>query len=286
FLAIIFGTIIGNELILTEGGVLIVSVVVVGIAVIGFISSLFAMPAPPSKTEGKVDWFFPRAIAHLIRECADVKPAMRAIYAIAWFWFLGAMFLALLPAYAKLELGVDEGVLTVLLAGFSIGVAIGAISSEKLSGGQVGVRLPPYAAIGLAIMAIELWFATPTAPAEGTPLMDREAFFSTFAGWRILVDFVVLAAFAGMYVTPMNAVLQVESPDERRAGFIACSNVVDSAAIVFNGLLVLILRGIGMEVRLILVVVTLSAIPMAFLVARHAPETAFGRFALSIWPRK
>ncbi|MEM7429451.1 MAG: hypothetical protein AAF441_25520, partial [Pseudomonadota bacterium] len=193
---------------------------------------------------------------------------------------------ALLPAYAKLELGVDEGVLTVLLAGFSIGVAIGAISSEKLSGGKVGVSLPPYAAIGLAVMSVELWFATPPAPAEGAELIDRAAFFADFTGWRILFDFVLLAAFAGMYVTPMNAVLQVESPDHRRAGFIACSNVIDSAMIVLNGLLVLILRGAGMDVRVILVVITLSGIPMAFMVARYAPETTIGQIALKIWPRR
>ena len=285
FLAIIFGTIIGNELILREGGVLIVSVFVVSVAVIGFISSLYTPSAPAQQNAEPVDWFFIRAIWKLIAMCRKNRPAWRAILAISWFWFLGATFLSLLPSYAKEELGVDEGVLTVLLAGFSIGVAIGAIASDRLSGGRVGPHLPPWGALGLAIMAVELWMATPPAPAPGAELLTRAEFFSDIAGWRVLIDFVVLAAFAGIYVTPMNAILQTESPDDKRASFIAASNVVDSSLIVLNAVVVAVLVAIGLDTRSVLVVITLTGLPMAFLVARFAPETLLGRLALSIWPR-
>ncbi|MEL6475961.1 MAG: MFS transporter [Pseudomonadota bacterium] len=285
FLAIIFGTIIGNELILTDGGVLIVSCFVITVAVAGFLSSLYAMPAPPVVQSGPVDWVFPRAIWKLFKMCRQTPPAWRAILAISWFWFVGATFLSLLPAYAKEELGVDEGVLTVLLAGFSIGVALGAIASEALSRGEVGVTVPPIGALGLAIMAVELWFATPLAPMEGAALLDRAAFFADWTGWRILIDFVILAAFAGMYVTPMNAVLQAESPDETRASYIACSNVVDASMMVVSAMVVAVLIALGIPVTEVLVVVTLSGLPMAFLVARYAPGTRLGRAALAVWPR-
>ena len=284
FLAIIFGTIIGNELILREGGVLIVSVIVVLIAVIGFIASLFTPTAPPVAGAGPVDWVFPRAIWKLFAMCRRNPPAMRAILAISWFWFLGATFLSLLPSYAREELGVDEGVLTVLLAGFSVGVAIGAISSERLSGGQVNVNVPPLGALGLAVMAIELWFATPAAPADGV-LLDRAAFFSDVSGWRILIDFVLLAAFAGLYVTPLNAVLQAEAPDDSRACYIACSNVMDASLIVVSAVVVAILVAFGIPTTEVLVLVTLTSLPMAFLVARYAPTTRMGRMALNLWPR-
>ena len=286
FLAIIFGTIIGNELILREGGVLIVSCFVVGVAVIGFIASLYTPSAPPvMKNPPPVDWLFPRAIWQLFAMCRKTKPAFRAILAISWFWFLGATFLSLLPAYAKESLGVDEGVLTVLLAGFSIGVAIGAVASEALSGGEVGVRLPPIGALGLAIMAVELYAATPAPPAEGAELLDRAAFFSDLTGWRILVDFVILAAFAGMYVTPLNAVLQAEAPDDRRASFIACSNVMDAGMIVASAAFVGVLVALGINTTEVLVLITLSGLPMAFAVARYAPDTRIGHIALRLWPR-
>ncbi|MEO0621820.1 MAG: MFS transporter [Pseudomonadota bacterium] len=285
FLAIIFGTILGNELILTEYGVTVVSAVVVSIAVIGFVASLYTPPAGPVAAHGPVDWIFPRAIWKLIAMCRGVPEAFRTIMMIAWFWFLGATFLSLLPAYAKEALGVDEGVLTVLLAGFSIGVAIGALLTEALSRGEVGLALPPVGALGLAVMAVELYLATPAPPMEGAALIDRATFFSDFAGWRILGDFVLLAAFAGMYVTPLNAVLQAASPDDRRAQFIACSNVVDASFMVLSAAAVAAFLALGLNVTDVLALVTLSGLPMAFVVARHAPETRLGRIALMLWPR-
>jgi MFS family permease len=286
FLAILFGSILGNELILTNSGVLVVSITVVGIAVAGFVASLFAPPAPPAGAIAPVDWVFPRAIWSLIRLVRGHPPAFRAILAISWFWFLGATFLSLLPAYAKDALGADEGVLTVLLAGFSVGVALGAVASEALGRGEVGVALPPVGALGLAVMAVELWFATPSQPLAVAPeLIDRAGFFSTVTGWRIFADFILLAAFAGIYVTPLNAVLQAEAPVQRRARFIAASNMVDATFIVTSALVVTMLLWFGLKAAEILVLVTLSGLPMALAVARYAPVTRIGKLALMLWPR-
>lgn len=302
FLAIIFGTILGNELILTEkgdridlylidfgmplDGVALISIIVVGIAVCGLVASLFAPTAPPSEAHGPVDWVFPRAIWNLLKMVVKHPPALKTILGISWFWFLGATFLSLLPAYAKVELGVDEGVLTVLLAGFSVGVAIGAVASGWLSKGTVSVRVPPIGALGISIMAVELWFATPAVPfgAEGA-LVDRAAFFADAAGWRILADFVLLAAFAGLYVTPLNALLQALAPDRARASYIAAANVIDSCFIVLSAVIVGVLVAAGIPTASVLVLLTLTGLPMAFLVARYAPETALGRMALAVWPR-
>ena len=192
-----------------------------------------------------------------------------------------------MPAYAKLELGVDEGVLTVLLAGFSIGVAVGAVASEALSRGKVGVRVPPIGALGLALMAVELWLATPARPMGGDgALLDRAAFFHNATGWRIMIDFVLLAAFAGLYVTPLNAVLQDLAPDGSRASYIAASNVIDACFIVASAVIVAVLTGIGLRTDAVLVLVTMTALPMGLAVARYAPETHLGRFVLAIWPRE
>ena len=282
FLAIIFGSIVGNELILTERGVTVVSIIVVGVAVAGLVASLFAPPAPPVSASGPVDWNFPRAILRLLRMAAREKPAFRAILAISWFWFLGATFLSLLPAYTKEELGADEGVLTALLAAFSVGVAIGALVSERLVNGRVGLDLPPVGALGLAVMAIELWLATPEISGPG--IVDREAFFASAAGWRILVDFTIIAAFAGLYVTPLNAVLQTAAPPGRRAQFIAASNVVDAGFMVLSAGVVAALVALGLGTTDVLAALTLTGLPVALVVARYAPETRLGQVALTLWP--
>ncbi|HSF94275.1 MAG TPA: MFS transporter [Thermohalobaculum sp.] len=286
FLAIIFGTILGNELILTDHGVTIVSITVVAIAVAGFIASLFTPPAPPAGAKAPIDWVFPRAIWHLIKLVMGYPRAFRTILAISWFWFLGATFLALLPAYARDALGADEGVLTALLAGFSVGVAIGAVASDILGKGQVTANLPPLGALGLAVMAVELWLATPVQPMAVAPaLIDRAGFFATATGWRILADFVLLAAFAGIYVTPLNAILQAEAPEKRRARFIAASNMVDASFMVVSAVVLTLLLQFGLAPADILVLVTVTGLPMSLAVARYAPATRLGKVALMLWPR-
>jgi MFS family permease len=286
FLAIIFGSIAGNELILTDRGVTVVSVVVLGVAIAGFVASLFAPPAPPCGPAERVDPLFPRAIWRLIASSRREKRAFRAILAISWFWFLGATFLSLLPAYAKQALGADEGVLTVLLTAFSVGVALGAAATERLSYGVISVKLPPVGALGIAVLSVELWFATQAAPAPADgALFSRAEFFSSPAGWRILLDFTLLAACAGLYVTPLNAVLQTASPEARRARFIACSNVVDAALMVLSAILVAFFVALGLNAIDVLALFALSGAPMALAVARYAPDTRLGRIALAAFPR-
>jgi hypothetical protein len=176
-------------------------------------------------------------------------------------------------------------VLTVLLTGFSVGVALGALASARLNGGRIGLRVVPVGALGIAVMAVELWLASQNFPrAADGGLSDRAAFFATAAGWRVLADFVLLAAFAGLYVTPLNAMLQSLSPPAQRARFIAASNVVDAALMVASALSVAVFVALGLRAIDVLALIALSALPIAVAVARHAPQTRLGRAALAVFP--
>ena len=303
FLAIIFGTILGNELILTEFGVLLISITVLVVAVVGFVASLYMLPAPSAGAAPRVDWVFPRAIWKLIAMCRGRPAAFRTILAISWFWFLGATFLALLSSLVRETFGADYSVLTVLLAAFSIGIACGAVASNVLSKGQISANVPPIGALGLTVLAVELWFAVAAAVPTGefaarvvacretplselvTPCLTVGEFFASPAAWRVLADFILIAIFAGIYVTPLNAILQVEAPDGERARFIACSNVVDATAMVVSAGLGAVLVMAGLSTADILALFTLTGLPMCLLIARHAPETRLGRIALALWPR-
>lgn len=286
FIAILAGTVLGNELILTEHGLTLVSLIVVGVAAAGFIASLFTPAAPPRGALQPVDWLFPRAIWRLLRLVARHAEAFRVILLISWFWFLGASFLSLLPAYTRDALGADQGVLTVLLTAFSVGVALGALAVERLGRGEVSLRLAPVGALGLALMAIELWLATPAEPLAAAPVLaDRAAFLAGATGWRITLDFVLIAAFAGLYVTPLNAVLQSLAPEQRRARYIAASNVMDATLVVLSAVVSGLMLGAGLVPRDILVLLTLTGIPVALVAARQAPATRLGRVALMLWPR-
>ena len=68
---------------------------------------------------------------------------------ISWFWFYGAIFLAQFPTFTQDVLGGDEHVVTLLLALFSVGIGVGSLLCERLSGRKVEIGLVPFGSIGL-----------------------------------------------------------------------------------------------------------------------------------------
>ena len=93
-----------------------------------------------------------------------------SLLGISWFWFLGAMLLTQFPGFAKGYLGGSAGVVTLLLAIFSIGVGTGSLLTERLSGHKIEIGLVPFGSIGLSVFSVDLFFASP-GPASGT--LDR-----------------------------------------------------------------------------------------------------------------
>ena len=236
FFAILLGYIAGANLILSPAGITIISAAIIAIAVIGFIASLSAPPAPPSPgaEKGRIDFFLIPAIAQSIRLAYGVPVAFRAIICISWFWFAGATYLTLLPVFTTVQLGADETVFTLLLAAFSIGVAIGAALCAKLYKDDIRVGYAPWGALGIAVFSIDLSFAAgaqmgidPSTLDLGAlsgywrgvsdfvldaALLDIGGFLASDNGWRVLIDFVLLAICAGLYVTPPQHRLSKRHP--------------------------------------------------------------------------
>ena len=65
----------------------------------------------------------------------------------------GAATMDALPKFKPLMILRNHGLLGL---GRTVGVALGAVASEALGKGVVNVNLPPFGALGLAVMAVEL----------------------------------------------------------------------------------------------------------------------------------
>jgi hypothetical protein len=79
----------------------------------------------------------------------------------------GRTFLTQFPNFAKDILGGDEHVVTFLLALFSVGIGVGSLLCERLSGHKVEIGLVPFGSIGLSVFAFDLWLATRDMHATG-----------------------------------------------------------------------------------------------------------------------
>src|SRR5439155_8161734 len=67
------------------------------------------------------------------------RAVFNSLLGISWLWFFGSIFLTSFTPFAREVLGGDETVVTLLLATFSVGIGVGSLACEKLSGGKVEI---------------------------------------------------------------------------------------------------------------------------------------------------
>lgn len=154
-LAILLGTILGGTLIaMGEYGAHLAAGACMAIAVVGYVASRRIPLAPAPEPQMVINWNPFTETWHNLAALKTNHTVFLSILGISWFWFYGAIFLSQFPAFAKDNLGGGEGVVTLLLAIFSIGIGVGSLLCEKMSGQKVEPGLVPLGSIGLTVFAL------------------------------------------------------------------------------------------------------------------------------------
>jgi 1-acyl-sn-glycerol-3-phosphate acyltransferase len=230
-LAILMGTIAGGVLVAVGGtGPTIVGIGLVLLALTGWISSSL-MPATPAEAPDlQVSWNPIGTTWGMVRDVAKHHALWRAILANAWFWLYGFAILGLFVPYAKNSLHAGENVVTLFLAVFSVGVALGSLVCEKLSFDRLELGLVPMGSIGMTVFALDMCLAG-GLPDTGT-LLGVDAFVRTFTGQRLMLDMFMLAVCGGLYIVPLYTFLQARAEPSQRSRVIAANNIMGAVFIV------------------------------------------------------
>ncbi|WP_018989410.1 MFS transporter [Aromatoleum toluclasticum] len=259
FVAILVGTIAGGVTIALPGGAMWVSAAVLAVAVLGYLASRGIPAAPAADPRLKINW---NPLTETWRNIAFTRgnrTVFLSILGISWFWFYGALFLSQFPGYAKDVLGGDEHAVTLLLALFSVGIGVGSLLCEKLSGKHVEIGLVPFGSIGLSLFAFDLWWASPAAVHAGEAL-PLSTVLASPATWRALVDLVMIGVFGGFFIVPLYALVQVRSEPGHRSRIIAGNNILNAAFMVVAAGLGAGLLAAGVTIpQLILITAVLNA---------------------------
>lgn len=263
FLAILIGTLVGGLFILASGGAMIISIIVVSLAITGWLASR-AIPATGSAAPGlKVNWNFLAETWSMVAYCARRREIFRPTLAVSWFWLVGATFLAQLPTFGKQSLGGDEGVVTLLLLVFSVGIGTGSLLCNRLLRGEIHLTYVPFGAMGISLFALELYFASAGGMTMQTAdVVGVARFLSDWAGCRIVLDMFLIAVSGGIYIVPLNAVIQARSEDAHRARNIAAVNILNALFMVVSAVASAFLLALNVtvpELFLILALVNLGA---------------------------
>ncbi len=269
FLAILIGTILGGVLVGFGGGK-IAAYVCVAIAVAGYVASRGVPHSPAPAPALRLDWNPLRESWRNLRFTARNRTVFHSVLGISWFWFYGAMFLAQFPAYARDTLGGGEQVITVLLAVFSVGIGLGSLLCERLSGRKIEIGLVPFGSIGMSLVALDLFFASPASP-MGSSLTAAQ-FLRAPGSLRILVDLVLIGTFGGFFIVPLYALIQTRSERAHQSRVIAGNNILNAAFVVVAAGLAIGLLQAGVSVAQIFLVTALLNAAVAVYIYTLVPE--------------
>ena len=231
-ISILLGMVAGGSIFLLAGaaGPYVAALAIVLLAVAGNLVARRIPRVDAGEPGLRVDFNIVRQSWRIWQLTRRQLAVRNAVLGVSWFWFIGTVLTAQLPVYAEVNLGGTASLYIFALALFSIGVGVGSLLCERLSGRTVEIGLVPLGAFGVSAFMLDLYFARP-AGALATGMSVGE-FVDAAGSWRVIVDLTGIGLFTGFFVVPLFALIQSRTPRAELARVIAGMNIQNAAFIV------------------------------------------------------
>ena len=243
FLAILIGMIAGAHAISYTNGPTIVSIMVVSLAVLGYLAARQIPKTGASDPNLKFSYNIFSKTWKVIQYSRLNQTIFLSVIGISWFWFFGTIIITQIPNFTRNYLFADEAVFIMLMGTFSISVGIGSLLCEKLSGGRVEIGLVPLGSIGLTVFAIDLYFAANSVLPQSETLYTIGEVLNHAPNWRILFDIFMIGISSGFYIVPLYALIQERCDRGHISRVIAANNIINSIFMVVAGLAAMLILG-------------------------------------------
>ena len=245
FMAIIGGTVAGGLAATFPAGHYVLAVAVMVFAVFSWLAARLIPPTGEAAPDLRIQRNIFASTAGLVRDLRVDQRIWRASLASSWFWLVGAIALAMMPAIVQQELGGTKETATLALVIFCFGIAIGSLIAASLSGGRATL-LP--AAIGTLLMGVflvDIWAVTHGRAPHGAAVLLPHLMR------HVIVDLFGLSLAGGLLAVPTFAAVQAWAGPDRRARVVAGVNVISAAAMAIGALMMSVLLAIGVSVPLL-----------------------------------
>lgn len=164
-----------------------------------------------------------------------------SIIGLAVFWSVGQVMLAAFPAYAKATLNeYNTLVIQGILVSSGIGIALGSLLANRASRNHIETGLIPVGAMGIAL---GLWCL---------PLFDHAL--------EHALNFVFIGLMGGLFIVPLNALIQFHAREGELGQVLACNNWVQNVAMLGFLMLTAVFALLGVQSRYLLMVVAMVAL--------------------------
>jgi 1-acyl-sn-glycerol-3-phosphate acyltransferase len=175
-----------------------------------------------------------------------------------------------LPLYCHDVLHGDESLVTLTIAMFAVGVGVGSLLCERLSGRQVEIGLVPFGSIGLTLFAIDWVLATPRVDPHA--LLTAHALLALPGGIRTLLDIAAVGVFGGFFVVPLNALVQQRSRPQALARVIGANSILNALFMVAAAILAAVGLARGLTVLQLILLAALMNAVVAIYIYTLVPE--------------
>ncbi len=265
YMAIIFGLIIGGiSVAADQENQVVLASCLVGVSIFGYLASRQVPATKSADPDLMINWNAWTETWHIVGFAREKRSVFLSILGISWFWFFGSAMTIQLPAYTLEILNGNEAVTTGLLVAFAVGVGIGSLLCERMSGHRIELGLVPFGSIGLSVFAIDLYFAQPAM--HGVDVNSVGEFLVRPGSWRILIDLSLLGAFGGFYSVPLYALIQHRTERQHLSRVIAANNIINALFMVSAAILAFGVLASGLSIpQFYLILALLNALVAVFI---------------------
>jgi len=256
FVAILAGTLAGGYLASLQAGPAAAAAGGLAVAVAGLAASWLIPRAGSADASLVIDLNPVRETWRNYQAIRANNVVHRSILGISWFWLYGALFLSQFPDFAKTVLRGDETQVSVLLAIFSVGVGVGSLLCERLSGHKVEIGLVPFGSIGMTLFGVDLYFASTPDPQH----------------LRIYADLLFAGVFGGFYIVPLYALIQTRTPKSHVSRVVAGNNILNALFMALGALAAIVMIKAGFSVVEILLAAAAMNAAVAVYIYTLVPE--------------
>ena len=204
-----------------------------GLVALSLVELVLAYQLPKQREVAEAATFEPKQYVQLkylrknLQSIRSSNTIWQSIIGLATFWAISQGLLAAFPAFAKSTLGeTNTLVIQGILACSGIGIIIGSIYASRMSRNYIETGLIPFGAAGIAI-ALAL-----------IPTLETR--------FAMAAAFLALGIMGGMFMVPLNALIQFHARDNELGTVLAGNNWVQNVAMLSFLVLTAVIAHLGL----------------------------------------
>lgn len=232
--------------------------VLVGVAVVGWIASLFIGRLQAASPDRRFPLNPAGQVVRDLRELFSRRVLYWAALGSAYFWSVGLLAQSNIDRMAMQQFFVDrtfgQPYVGVMLGILTLGIGAGCVLAGIWSRGKVELGLVPLGAAGLIVMSLVLALSP---EAQGGNWKGPFSWTCAFLA--------LLGISAGLYDIPLLSSLQERSPAESRGRILAAYNFLSFSGMMLTGILFGVLGredGLNLSARWIWAIASVATIPV------------------------